>query len=51
MRQHAEAVRQAISNYRALPPAACKVSTLELVELRRESATYRWRSITGVDLL
>jgi 2'-5' RNA ligase len=51
MRQHAEAVRKAISNYRALPPAACKVSTLELVELRRESATYRWRSITGVDLL
>jgi hypothetical protein len=28
----------------------CKVSRIELVELRRESAAYRWNAIRGVDL-
>jgi 2'-5' RNA ligase len=51
MRQDAEALRQAITEYRALPPVVGKVSTLELVELRRESAAYRWQTITGVHLL
>lgn len=49
-RQNAGATRDAICEYRALPPVACKVSRLELVELRRESAAYRWQTIGGVEL-
>ncbi|WP_158227997.1 2'-5' RNA ligase family protein [Pseudonocardia sp. MH-G8] len=48
--QKAEEIRRSIGKYRALPPVVCKVVKLRLVELRRESASYRWREIAGVDL-
>jgi 2'-5' RNA ligase len=49
-RQQAHALRRSIAQYRDLPPVACKVSRIELVELRRESAAYRWDVLRGVDL-
>jgi 2'-5' RNA ligase len=50
MRQEAQTLRRSIARYRDLPMVACKVSRIELVELRRESAAYRWNVIRGVDL-
>jgi 2'-5' RNA ligase len=49
-RQEAPELRRSISQYRDLPPVVCKVSRIELVELRRESAAYRWDVVGGVDL-
>jgi 2'-5' RNA ligase len=49
-RQEAKTLRQSVARYRALPPIGFKVSRVELVELRRESAAYRWNVIRGVDL-
>jgi 2'-5' RNA ligase len=49
-RQEAETLRRSIACYRSLPSISCKVSRVELVELRRESAAYRWNVIREVDL-
>jgi 2'-5' RNA ligase len=50
MRQEAQKLRRSIARYRDLPVVTCKVSRIELVELRREPAAYRWNAIRGVDL-
>jgi 2'-5' RNA ligase len=50
IRQEAQALQRSIARYRDLPSVACKVSRIELVELRRESGAYRWDVVRGVDL-
>jgi 2'-5' RNA ligase len=49
-RQEAAAIRRSVSKYRALPLVGCKVRKLELVELRRESAAYRWQVLRRLDV-
>ncbi|MFH8789182.1 2'-5' RNA ligase family protein [Streptomyces roseoverticillatus] len=46
----AQPVIEAVSALRALPPVPLYVDTVDLVELRRERATYRWKSLHTVRL-
>ena len=42
-RQEAAPIRRAVGRYRSLPRVVCREPKLELVELRREPAAYRWQ--------
>jgi hypothetical protein len=48
--QEAAAIRRSVSKYRAIPLVVCREPKLELVELRRESAAYRWRVLRRLDI-
>lgn len=41
--QEAAAIRRSVSKHHSLPLVVCKEPKLELVELRRDSAAYRWQ--------
>ncbi len=48
--REARPVIEAVSALRALPPVPLYVDTVDLVELRRESGAYRWKTLHTVQL-
>ncbi|RSS82535.1 2'-5' RNA ligase family protein, partial [Streptomyces sp. WAC02707] len=43
-------VVDAVAPLRSLPPAALDITSVELVELRRQDRTYRWRTVHSAPL-
>jgi 2'-5' RNA ligase len=48
-RQDASPLHARVAQYREMSPLTCKVGGIELVELRRESAAYRWDVLRKID--